>query len=626
MIHIFSQKYILSIILFSLSLTIVSQTKTNGSAPLAKEINLSDTSIKDFAPALNSLESHPIPASEYGDKKERLHEQRLKNQAAKKKSSNGEKAEKPLLIRDTISTTASGTPSDNDIAVSKDGTVIIAVNSLIQIYNSNGSIHSTKSLQSLASSLGNFTYNSDPRLIYDQNADRFIIVWFTGSTSTTNKIIVGFTTTNDPRGNWKLYTLNGNSFNDSTWSDYPIIALSENDLFITFNHVKDNIHWSMGFKQSVIWQIDKNKGYNGDSLKYTLWSDIKFQGRNLRNICPAKHQEDVLHTNMYFLSVRNVDARNDTIFLLEITDSYISGQAQLKQRVMKSPVKYGFPPNAHQSKYNNVIQQLMTNDARVLAAIYENDYIHFGLNSIDSQEIKANVMLGTIKKVSSTTPIVETKLLDEPGLEFGYPSMAYIGLKPDDHRVIYSFSHCVTDSFPGTSAIYKNAKGEFSDLMILKRGTGIVNPILTDSIERWGDYSNTQRLYQTGNQAYLANSYGANNRMRTYIAKLETNDTVQATKPNSRIESIQDNSKAKIFPNPMLDKRFNVEFSLANSEYLYFNLYDFQGKLITKLIEKKGEAGKNEFSFRTNDLSKGNYLLVITGDQGTRISEALSVE
>jgi hypothetical protein len=47
---------------------------------------------------------------------------------------------------------------------------------------------------------------------------------------------------------------------DSTWSDYPIIALSGSDLFLTFNQVRDNVSWTVGFKQSVIWQIDKTKG------------------------------------------------------------------------------------------------------------------------------------------------------------------------------------------------------------------------------------------------------------------------------------------------------------------------------------------------------------------------------
>lgn len=45
---------ILCLIVFCFGSALVSQTKTDGAALLAKEIKLSDTAIKDFAPNLNS--------------------------------------------------------------------------------------------------------------------------------------------------------------------------------------------------------------------------------------------------------------------------------------------------------------------------------------------------------------------------------------------------------------------------------------------------------------------------------------------------------------------------------------------------------------------------------------------
>ena len=77
---------ILCLIVFCFSSALVSQTKTDGAALLAKEIKLSDTAIKDFAPNLNSLDQQPIPASEYGNKKEELYKQRIKANQAKKKA------------------------------------------------------------------------------------------------------------------------------------------------------------------------------------------------------------------------------------------------------------------------------------------------------------------------------------------------------------------------------------------------------------------------------------------------------------------------------------------------------------------------------------------------------------
>jgi hypothetical protein len=618
-------RLILFLISLQFSFSLVAQTKTDGTAPKAKEINLSDTALKDYAPNLNSIDKQPIPASEYGDKKEELYRKRIKAIQAKKKSGNGDEAVSPKVIQQFEGNVANGSPSDNDVAIGIDGTILSAVNTNIQIFTEAGILRTSKSLATLASSLGSLSQNSDPRVLYDPKADRYIMVWFSGIVSSTNKIIVGFTKTNDPAGAWNFYTLNGASFNDSTWSDYPIISFSNKDLFITFNQVKDNISWTIGFKQSVIWQLDKQKGYDGDPLKYTLWSDIKNNGRNLRNICPAKYQTTEPDSNMYFLSVRNVDASNDTIFLLEINNTYASGKAQLKQRILKSPVKYGFPPNAFQSKVGGKIQQLMTNDARVLAAIYENGNVHFGSNSILQGDVTSTVMLGTIKNVQAINPKVEAKLLNIPGMEFGYPSMAYTGVDPLDHKVMYSFSHCRIDSFPGTSVIYKDAKDNFSKLLIVKEGESLVNAF-SDSIERWGDYTNMQKLYQYENQAFLTGSYGKTNRMATWLAKLEVNDTTKGTKPTNSLLQSNLETKVAIYPNPIKNNLFQVNFEINDNEDLSFDLYDNIGRKVVKLLETKGYKGKNEFSFRTNDLPKGQYILQIKGEKTTNIAKTVLVE
>ena len=53
------------------------QTKTQGSSASPQVVNFSDTSKKDFDPALLPIDKQVIPSSEYGDKKEILHRQRM---------------------------------------------------------------------------------------------------------------------------------------------------------------------------------------------------------------------------------------------------------------------------------------------------------------------------------------------------------------------------------------------------------------------------------------------------------------------------------------------------------------------------------------------------------------------
>lgn len=592
-------------LLVLLSLSSLSQTKTNGVSKPAVVINASDPTVVDYYPSLINIYHH-VPASEYGNKKEELNRLREEfnkgNQAPVEKKTRAT-AVSPTIVKGWQGNTANGVPNDNDIAVSNGGKVLSVVNSNMIVYDDTGAVLHSRSLTTLFIPIDTFSYISDPRVLYDPNEDKFVLVCFSGALSTESKILVAFSQTNDPAGNWNVYDLNGASFNDSTWSDYPIIALSDKDLFMTFNQVKDNVSWTVGFKQSVIWQISKQEGFAGNPLQYTLWSDIKYNGGYLRNICPAKYQTTTMGNNMYFLTLRNVAASNDSIFVTEITDSKVSGNAQLVQKLLITPTPYGFPPNARQKKIGaNPRQYLMTNDARVLAAVYENDYVHFGSNTITAN-MNAGVYLGTIKNISTATPIVKGDIITSTAQEFGYPAMAYLG---QDHKMLYTFSHCYTDSFPGTSVMYKDANEDYSAIQSIKNGLSTIN-MISDSNERWGDYTNIQKMYNTPNRTYMAGSWAQANSMRTWIGIVDNIDF-----PNA-IPSISTIRQSSVYPNPTMNKRFTVRFSVTENQPMDFDLYDATGKKVTKLVHAYVKSGDNEFSFSVDALPAGQYVLQISG-------------
>lgn len=304
--------------------------------------------------------------------------------------------------------------------------------------------------------------------------------------------------------------------------------------------------------------------------------------------------------NMYFLTLRNVASSNDSIFLTEITDSRASGKAELKIRLLKSPVAYGFPPNAKQKKGTGTQQYLMTNDARVLAAVCENDYIHFGFNSLNPDYMNASVFLGRIQYASSSNPMVKGTILNSSDREYAYPSMAYMG---DDHKMLFAFSHCYIDSFSGTSMIYENEYGEFSDVVPVRNGTSIVD-VLTDSNERWGDYSNVQMMYNQPNKAYLTGSYSGGSRSYTCVGIVTNADSVNTS-----------TYQAEIYPNPTDKNYFQMHFELDEAQYLNFSLFDMQGRLVATMLNTRAKQGSNDFSFDTNPLSSGHYILKIAGEK-----------
>ncbi|MBA2407335.1 MAG: hypothetical protein H0V65_05015, partial [Chitinophagales bacterium] len=125
-------------------------------------------------------------------------------------------------------------PNDNEIAISNSGYIVSVMNSTIFMYDLNSDTTiSYMSLDAFATSLGNVQSKYDPKVIYDPLENKFIVVFLAGFTHNTSSIIVAFSESDQPAQSWNFYELPGNPLNDTLWSDYPMVALTEHELFIT---------------------------------------------------------------------------------------------------------------------------------------------------------------------------------------------------------------------------------------------------------------------------------------------------------------------------------------------------------------------------------------------------------
>lgn len=586
-----------TVLLFAQNTQVLRQQST----PLAKKIQLTD--LQDWEPVLITVKEQPKPAGDYGSRKEYLRQWQRLGTATPANGSSRSQAPTPVMLNNfTANSGAQGVPNDNHVAVSDSGIVVSVVNTQIRIYNDTGTQLQYKTLSAFANSLGFLSVTSDPRVLYDPVAKRFIIVFFSGINSVTTKIVVAFSETSDPTKQWNVYALSGNPLNDTTWSDYPIVTLSDKDLFMTFNHLKDGEGWKTGFRYSAIWQIDKQRGYDGDTLQYNYFHHIASQGLPVWSVCPVQGGSQPSGPETYFLSVRPGDLQNDTVFLHKISDSYQSGNAQFSSRILKTPVAYGFPPDARQKDG----QYLATNDARVLCAMIENNKIQYVQNTTSSSTLSSGVYIGEIDDPSGSNPTVTAQIIADNTVDYGYPSVAYIGNNSFDHRAIITCSHSPADTFPGTVAFYKDATGNISAPLIIKQGDRAVD-VLQDTVERWGDYTGIQRKYNEPNTVWLSGSFGASTQVwRSWVAKVVNTDSniVSGLKEAAAIT-------AKVFPNPTTE-RFSVEIHLPTDNYTRFALYDANGREVKVLLEDNCKAGVSIFSFSTAHLQAGTYFLHIS--------------
>jgi hypothetical protein len=599
------------------SLESQSQVKlTKGEVPLSNEFYPEKlTQLNNVIVKVN--EHYPLPSGIDNHVKEQV--TAMKEQLKHNKVpplSHKRAALNPQVINGFMGASNNGTPNDNNMAVNNDSFVISVLNTNIRVYKTHGEFMKNWSLEFFPRDLNNVKPGSgvavldrsyDPKVVFDPVSNRFIIVYLEGSESSDTRIIVAFSKTSNPLQGWNVYQINGNPIGGKLWTDYPIIGINGVDLFITVNILKDNTDWRDGFTQSIIWQMPCERGYNADTLKYNLWSNITYNNKPIWSICAV--QDAFLSSNgrgMYFLSVRPGDVSNDSVFLHRISENYNNGNAQYSLKVLKSNLQYGLPPWANQP-INGF--RLQTNDARVLSAFFSDNKIQFVQTSRNAINGRSSVYHGLIQSPDNNNPTVSAKMISYDSLELAYPSIACAGNNVFGRQSLITFSHVGPNTLPGTSVIYFDNNSNYSELIRARAGDGYINSFISDSFERWGDYTSIQKKYNAQNEYWLVGSYGrSNNTVGTWISKINTTD------PSVKIEKIENNQfETLAYPNPVSDV-LNISFKNQTNGLLVIKIFNSLGQQMDVVTQELG-AGEHKALINLSTYQNGIYTYSIQLNQ-----------
>lgn len=395
-----------------------------------------------------------------------------------------------------------GLPNDNTAAISNDGILLLSMNSTVYLYDikKDSILYPNESLTLRnAFGLSNASY-FDPKVIYDNKLDRFVMVFLKDKLPSNNEIMVGFSKTNNPIDGWNVYSLPGNPLNNNRWTDFPSIALSDSSLYFTGNLIVPNVSWQVGFDGSILWEMDKFAGYNGDiTIEPKLYHDIKHGDNYIRNLHCVKGADGNVE-NLHLFSNRNFDIQNDTIFLVSLIKE--NDTSHLEVNALVSNIKYGVPPNGRQldTDTSDATEGLQTNDARILGAIQFEDQIQFVSTTLNPINGFAAIYHGVLTDLYTNPSITATIISDEVK-DFGYPNLAWTGNEACDRETMIGFNHTSFVDSAGISAIYFDNEGNYSEVIELKKGEGIVDR-LAGGYERWGDYFGMQRKYNEAGKVY----------------------------------------------------------------------------------------------------------------------------
>lgn len=484
-------------------------------------------------------------------------------------------------------------PMDNSIAISNGGWIVTVANTTIEVDDITGANTYYNDIATFFND-NTITNVCDPVVIYDSGADRFIFFAqeCSGQSSNSN-LLICFSKTNNPNNGWWTYKLTGNPLNNSKWFDYPKIAVSNNELYITGNLFSNNPGGV--FDQALIYQIQKTNGYAGGSINWQFWSGISGSPFTL---LPVSYGHYGNYGPGCFLVATNTSLPSSSIQFYDLTDDMSASNEQLNY--------YSIPTSAY-TMAGNAAQLgtaclLDNGSCRALSGFYLNGIIHFvfhsdigsGWNGINYNRLNVSAQTNQ----SSTFGAAGS-------FDYSYPSVVSYASLPTDASVMIGFGSSSPSVYPQMRVVNCDNSMNWSNSTIVKSSSSYVSYTST-SKERWGDYTGTTRKHNSTNPSIWMNGMFANasNTWDTWVAEIHANQV-------GINENKKEEEKLKVYPNPVFES-FSIEFTLETTTPLTIEVKDVAGKVVKQLFAGKANQGLNHFSFNKANLAAGTYFLVIS--------------
>jgi hypothetical protein len=371
-------------------------------------------------------------------------------------------------------TQTSWTPPDPNLAVGPNH-IVATVNSQIAFFNKTG----TKTFQVALDSTGapgffepvgasNFVF--DPKCIYDQHSNRFIVISpeYYSSTSTAY-MDIAISDDSDPNGIWYKYrtscvvTIGGVNY----WVDYPGLGVDANGIYISGNL----FGFTSGFAGAWFRSFDKTPLLTGATAVY---ADVNYSSSSSVQVASAYPDAKALFVSR---------ATNTSMRLHSIANPFTTPVVSIKTITVASGAA---PPTAPVN--GSTTGTISTLDGRMMNANIRDGKL-YATHCISSSSKAAarwyQVNLNNWPTTSTATPTLAQSgtILPSTGESTFYPAIA--ANARGDVAVAYGASSLTV--FPNLSISGRRASdptGTMSQSTML--GTGSTSP--TTAGNRWGDY------------------------------------------------------------------------------------------------------------------------------------------
>ena len=492
-------------------------------------------------------------------------------------------------------------PLDDEIAVGNDGKILIGSNRGLVVHDETGTNLANISWDTFGDGIASSYIYFDPRVIYDAINDRFIVVILNGEAQDDDenpnydsRMLIGFSDSNDPAGNFNLYSIELEDFPDKESGehfDYESIGISSGKLYIANNSV---------YVESI-WKIDLAEGYAGNASVTTSITDFVFDNTSdERGELFFIHNYDMQQSNyVYALSVVLEDYDVKDLVLIKFDDNSNTSQEVLLNQDLQYLASDNYP------KQPDDLELAM--GERYFSGFVHNNKLTFSYRFFNTTTNRNEVYLNDIN-LNTTNFALSTLGNNMATLNFtnsglGYIEMAPIGCDANDCDIILSLQSATATEFLSSKVCFINRNNQFSVPIMIKSGTQ------NATSDRVGDYIDIQKRYNKTGEVWLIGQYIINDSdenpsLEDWVAKISTQESL----------SVNDNEipqlKTSVYPNPSADI-VNIKIS-GITGHISVDLYDIQGKLIKHLIDKSVSPVEYNLTFNISHLQSGTYFLKIS--------------
>jgi transcriptional regulator CtsR len=373
--------------------------------------------------------------------------------------------------------------------------LLSTLNGGVGVFNkTTGAKLSQVTLQGFWASLGtgagqpaNFVY--DPKALYDQHSDRFVVVSLGGTAAPNSWMLVAVSATSDPNGTWHKYAIDAdlnNGVQDNNWADFPGLGLDNANLYITANMFPT----TSGSIYSKIWVIPKGQLLAGTNpITWTEFVDPPGTGFSIQpaHVYGNSSAEYLVHEGYYFggtpprrgVRISKIDFPSSTPTWTDM------GWIEV------NPYSTDGLPEAPQLGISQLIE---TNDTRLLNAVFRNGTLWTTHTVADNTNARTQIAWYQLDPAAASltafgAPIQQGRISD-PSRFYYYPSIA-VNSAGDAAIGFSGSSPTVYASAYYTARAASDPPGTMQSVSTLKAGLASYFKDYGSGRNRWGDFSAT---------------------------------------------------------------------------------------------------------------------------------------